>query len=88
VLGPDGPVAGARVEVLDGETTVLVRRSFSTGVYTVPRLRLTPGKSYRIRAASGASKALSPPTAALDGKTVTGLDLKLAPSPPPDRSRN
>ncbi|HZN58961.1 MAG TPA: hypothetical protein VFD71_12855, partial [Planctomycetota bacterium] len=88
VLGPDGPVAGARVEVLDGETTVLVRRSFSTGIYTVPRLRLTPGKSYRIRAASGASKALSPPTAALDGKTVTGLDLKLAPSPLPDRSRD
>jgi hypothetical protein len=78
VLGPAGALAGATVEVLDGESAVLTRKSFTTGVYTVPRLRLTPGKSYRLKASfPGLSPVTSPPLAVEEGRALIGKDLQL-----------
>ncbi|MBI4600786.1 MAG: hypothetical protein HY721_02385 [Planctomycetes bacterium] len=83
VLGPGGPIAGATVRVLEAGGEVLVRRSFSTGVYTVPRLRLRPGASYRLEASA---PGLLPVTTALTvdpARARTGLDISLAANRPP-----
>ncbi len=80
VRGPSGPTAGATVEVLDGDAVVLVRTAFTTGVYTVPRLRLTDGAPYRLHvAAAGVGEALSPAFTPRAGETITGFDVTLVP---------
>jgi hypothetical protein len=85
VRGPDGPLAGATVEVLAGETVLLARRSFSTGIYTVPRLRLRSGTRYRLRASFAGLPDAAPVPFTVDGeRTLLGLDLTLNPDTPPD----
>jgi len=82
VRGPGGPVANARIEVLDQSTgeTVLLRHSFSTGLYTVPRLRLETGQSYRLRVSvSGFPEVVSPPFSMDPRFTITGFDIDLIP---------
>jgi hypothetical protein len=82
VLGPDGPLAGADVEVLGGATVVLARKSFSTGVYAVPRLRLAAGRSYRLRAsAPGHGSVTSAPVTVLEDRAHSGVDLTLSAFP-------
>ncbi|MGQ9590346.1 MAG: hypothetical protein ACUVYA_08635 [Planctomycetota bacterium] len=86
VLARGAPAAGARIEVLDGEAVVLERASFSTGAYAIPRLRLVPGRSYRLRAAHGGlPPVLSEPFRVLERKTVTGFDLEIVAGPPVSR---
>jgi len=82
VLGPDGPVAGAAIEVLDGASVVLTRKSFSSGAYTIPRLKLSTGKAYKLRAsAPGYKEAESAPVTVLGDRTQTGIDLTLGAVP-------
>jgi glycoprotein endo-alpha-1,2-mannosidase len=78
VSGPLGPLAGALVEVMEGGTVVAARSTFSTGVYTIPRLRVDEGVTYRIRAsASGLADALSAAVTVRHDETVRGIDLTL-----------
>src|SRR5688572_3940563 len=58
VSGPEGPLAGAAIDVVDAETgkVLLSRKSFSTGAFTVPRLRLENGRAYRLRASHSGLK--------------------------------
>jgi hypothetical protein len=82
ILGPDGPLAGAAIEVIDGETTVLKRTSFSTGVFTVPRLRLENGRAYRLRASfPGFRESTTEPVIVAPDRTRVGMDITLSPSP-------
>jgi len=82
VAGPAGPRAGAPVEVLEGDRVVLVRTAFSTGAFTVPRLPLRPGGTYRLRAAAeGLRTAVAGPLEVLPGRAVTGIDLVLEAGP-------
>lgn len=82
VIGREGPLEGATIEVLDGDRVVLVRRSFSTGAYVIPRLLLAAGKIYRLRATGeGLPPVVTPPFTVLGGRTVTGLDIELLTGP-------
>ena len=77
VRGPRGPVPGASVQVLQAGEVVLERQSFSTGFYTVPRLRLKAGASYRLRATDGPREVVSAPFTVLAEEARTGFDLVL-----------
>ena len=58
------------------------RTSFSTGLYTVPRLLLRTGASYRLRASyAGLPPVTSEPFRVLGARTVTDLDLSLSAGP-------
>jgi hypothetical protein len=81
-LGPDGPLAGATIEVLDGAAVVLPRESFSTGAYTVPRLRFAVGRAYTPRESlTGSREATSTSVMVLPERTQTGVDFTLAEVP-------
>ncbi|MBI4585034.1 MAG: hypothetical protein HY717_13560 [Planctomycetes bacterium] len=80
ILGPNGPVAAARIEALDGNEAIAARASFSTGVYTVSRRLLSSGRTYRLRVSSaGLPSALSPPFTVFADRTLTGFNLALLP---------
>ncbi|MBN1421243.1 MAG: hypothetical protein JXP34_20890 [Planctomycetes bacterium] len=81
VLDPRGTVPGALVEVLRGDEVILERRSFSTGAYTIPRLRLEPSVSYRLRASAGDGEVVSAAFTVLPDRARTGFDLFI-PDPP------
>ena len=78
VRGPAGLLAGAAVEVLDEATPVLERRSFTTGIYAIPRLGLRVGAAYRLRvSAPGLGEAVSAPFTVQANAAITGFDLTI-----------
>jgi hypothetical protein len=80
VTGPGGPLAGASIDVLDGEAVVLSRKSFSTGAFTVPRLRLESRRPYRLRASHpGLGSRMTEPIVVLPDRAVTGVEITLSP---------
>jgi glycoprotein endo-alpha-1,2-mannosidase len=83
ILGPGGTLAGARIEVLDsGGKPVLVRKSFTTGAYVIPRLLLETGRQYRLKVSfAGMTDVVSPPFTVLQDRAVTGFDVRLATGP-------
>jgi len=76
VLDADGPIEDATVEVLDGDTPILVRRSFSTGVYTIPRLRLEAGKTYRLSGSAQGHASITSEGVTVE-ESVAVVDLTL-----------
>jgi hypothetical protein len=88
VLGIDGrPAPGAAVDVLEGasgDTVVLTRKAFSTGIYTIPRLRLAPGRSHRLRVRSPGLKDVVSEPFAPGPATITGFDLAFRRNAPPE----
>jgi hypothetical protein len=80
VSGPDGPLAGAVIEVLDPGTgkVLLSRKSFSTGAFTVPRPGLESGRAYRLRASHpGLKESTTEPLKVLADRAVTAVEIAL-----------
>ena len=61
------------------EKVILSRRSFSTGAFTVPRLRLESGRAYRLRAShTGLKESTTGPHRVLPDRAVTGIEITLS----------